>query len=918
MIKAKYINKEKYNSKSLNYDELLQQGIELIQQFSGNQWSDYNYHDPGITFLEQICFAITDLGYKTNFPIEDILLAHTDDFDLENSNLLIPPNKIFSSSPLTPIDYRKIIIDQDDTVKNVWVNPIKDNFFGINGIFDVLVQLKDGLSDSQIENSKSNIENILMENRSIGTDFNSITILKKDIISLSGKIIINSFVLGESVLAEIYSKVESKLNKELKFYDYEELLKQNNYENIFSGPLQKKKFIKENELNHKTNEIYQYEITEIIQSIEGVVSVEDIVVYKNGVKMFNDIIPFNKDCYPSLDKDYYGFTTDKLVFERNETSYEIDAVILNQLYDSISLNEKKTYSKKFKQKKHISEGRYSKNNIEYYYSIQNELPSLYGLKENEIPSSSNKKRKSQVNQLKGYLFLIEQIMSNYLSQLVNIRNFFSVEMNNNTLKTFYNQLPTDIADLNKIIGENNDSFFEDLNFSSESKKMFISRKNKVVDHLLARFGEIYDTSLITKLYNSINDNLSDYEIELKSLYSKLSYSKAIVKLGRNRIKGFNYKLKHDEKNNFSGLKQRLCLILNIQNNNIKSALDPLLEGSEINKIKSEWKTKLIEIENGPSISVIAPEDLNNNTNEVNFYCPNYDSLKSLFLYACKRKSYQIIKSKSKYNIVYNSPNQKTPANIFQSKSLKECRKALDKAMKKFNQFNSDCESFFVIENILLRPVVEIVYQLEIYKENNKVLLKSYYNSEYNILRDIRDDLSIIIQNKDNLSIEKDESSNKYRIIVYDLVNLPILKSENEFNSKAAAEKEKKQIISYFKTKIESKIEIDSFTEILIKNNILNKFPSEFKYSNHLNFIFPDWPIRFQNNDFKALIDVSIKEFIPAHMTYDIYYLDFQNLSIFEAIYFKWLNYRYDGNYEKLELESLQLIQLMMKCKNYVS
>ena len=64
--------------------------------------------------------------------------------------------------------------------------------------------------------------------------------------------------------------------------------------------------------------------------------------------------------------------------------------------------------------------------------------------------------------------------------------------------------------------------------------------------------------------------------------------------------------------------------------------------------------------------------------------------------------------------------------------------------------------------------------------------------------------------------------------------------------------------------------------------------------------------------------ISIKEFIPAHMTYDIYYLDFQNLSVFEAIYFKWLNYRYTGNYEKLELESLQLIQLIMKCKNYVS
>ena len=37
------------------------------QKFSGEKWTDYNYHDPGITLLEQICYAITDLGYKSNF-----------------------------------------------------------------------------------------------------------------------------------------------------------------------------------------------------------------------------------------------------------------------------------------------------------------------------------------------------------------------------------------------------------------------------------------------------------------------------------------------------------------------------------------------------------------------------------------------------------------------------------------------------------------------------------------------------------------------------------------------------------------------------------------------------------------------------------------------------------------------------------
>ena len=72
MIKPKFIEKEPFKKKSLLFDELLKSAIDHIQKFSGNQWSDYNYHDPGITILEQLCFAITDLGYKTNFEIEDL------------------------------------------------------------------------------------------------------------------------------------------------------------------------------------------------------------------------------------------------------------------------------------------------------------------------------------------------------------------------------------------------------------------------------------------------------------------------------------------------------------------------------------------------------------------------------------------------------------------------------------------------------------------------------------------------------------------------------------------------------------------------------------------------------------------------------------------------------------------------------
>ena len=918
MIEPKFINRDDYSSKSLNYKELLDEGIELIQKFSGNQWSDYNYHDPGITFLEQICYALTDLGYKSNFPIEDILLAYTDKFDLENNNLLIPAEKVFPSSALTPFDYRKIIIDQEDTVKNAWVNPIKDNVLGILGIYDVLIQLKDNLSEDQIQSSLKNIESILMENRSLATDFNPIIVLKKDVISLSADININSFVLGESILADIYHKIESKLNKELNFYEYDELLEEGDYESVFSGPIQKNKFIKEHELQRKTNEIYQYDVKEVIQSIDGVISVNNLIIYKNGIKMYNDIIPFDHDCYPSLDKDYYGSIDNKLTFHRNETTYNIDSTILTQLYDSIALNDKNTYFKRYKPKKIIDKGRFSQRNLEHYFSIQNELPSIYGLKEFEVTSKSSHQRKSQVNQLKGYLLLIEQVMANYLSQLVNVRNLFSIDVDASPIKTYYNQIPDKIGDIGAVIGADSASFLGFLDTISESDKKLISRKNQIVDHLLSRFGETYDTSLITKLDTSIFDDVSEHEIQLKSLVSKLNYSKAIVQVGRNRIKGFNYRLNHTNEQNISGLKHRLCLILNIKNHAIKSCLDPLIEASEINKIETQWKPQTIEIYDGPSISVLASETIEATSDEANFYCEDYDTLKSLFLYAHKRKSYRIVKTNTDYSLLYNSPKHTAPVKVFQSDSINKSEEALQKVLEKFKGINNDCESFFLVENILLRPITETNYQLLISSDDNEVILKSYHSTEFNQLRDLRDDIWVIVIDEQNFSVEKVSDSNKFSIVVYDLFNQPILKSEKTYNSKAIAKLEKTKLIEYFISKNESNAEISSFSDISVANNKLNKFPEDFNYSNHVNFIFPDWPVRFQNNEFKNLINESIKDFIPAHLSYDIFYLDFQALSVFESIYFKWLNHRLVGDDEQLELTSLQLIQLIMSYQSYVS
>jgi|AntAceMinimDraft_5_1070358.scaffolds.fasta_scaffold01597_5 hypothetical protein len=916
MIEPKFIIKEAETPTSLDYEKLLSEGIEWIQKFSGNQWTDYNYHDPGITFLEQICFAITDLGYKVNFPIEDILLAYTDKFDLEKNNLLIPPDKILPSSPLTSNDYRKIILDLEDNVKNCWVYPIVDNIMGISGIFDVMIQLKDNQTPEEIEASVSNVERILMENRSLATDFNPVVVLKEDKISLAGQISINSFVLGESVLAEIFQKIESKLNKEIQFYDYNELLEKEDYVALFSGPIQKNKFISESELKRKTNEIYQYEIKEIIQSIEGVISVNNLTIFKNGIKMFDDTISFEQDCYPSLEKNLNGFKSNTLIFNRNDVEYEIDAIILNQLYDSITLQNKNTYLKPFKSNRIINSGRFPKKDIEQYYSIQNEFPEIYGLKEREIPSNSEVLRKAQVNQLKGYLLFFDQIMANFLSQLVNVRNLFSIEGGVDSYKTYFNQVPEIIADIKKVIGKDTEGFLAYVNAVSEDENVLIHRKQYVVDHLISRFGEVYDTSLLSKLNTLIFDDLSDYEIQLLSLEAKFKYAKALVHLGRNKSKAFNYKLKYDIEGNISGLAQRLNVVLNLNHNSHRSCLEPLFELSEIDKINEEWKIKVIEIENGPSLSILSTGDFDPLSNEAQFYCTDYDTLKSLFLYAHKRKSFKIVKSKSKFHLLYSSPKQSLPIAIFQSEELQRVDQALLTVNEKFKQLNADCESFFFVENILLRPLIESNFQLNVLSDDGIALFKSYYNADFKDLRDIKDDLWVVVLKRENYSIEKDENAKKYMVVIYDILNNPILKSERFFNSKAVAEIEINRSFDFFVEKRKSKSNLDDFTTITLVNGNSNKFPSDFPYSNHLNFMLPDWPFRFQNSEFKSQIFDVISEYIPVHLSFDIHYLDFENMQIFEDTYLKWLNFKEQGDTENTEIKSIQLIQLIMSYKSY--
>lgn len=102
-----------------DYTGLRKSGLEYIQELGSAIWTDYNEHDPGITILEALCFAITELGYRTSIPMAD-LLAGTDGKIIQDAYTLFSAKKILTQSPLNIDDYRKMLIDIIG-ISNAWL-----------------------------------------------------------------------------------------------------------------------------------------------------------------------------------------------------------------------------------------------------------------------------------------------------------------------------------------------------------------------------------------------------------------------------------------------------------------------------------------------------------------------------------------------------------------------------------------------------------------------------------------------------------------------------------------------------------------------------------------------------------------------------------------------------------------------------
>lgn len=507
-------------SEGLDFDQLRAEGIRQMQRLSSGRWTDFNTHDPGITLLDVLCYALTDLAYRNNWSMPDLIGSE----GVQLLQELFGVEKVLPSATITVNDIRKKILDIEG-VQNVHIEPLRhtptyyyspyEQAIGtvrIEGIEESIIQ---GFYQVSIAGTDNHVRDVLNNCRPLGCDWEVKTLNSEGLKLVVMLEISGDVSLPKQLAIDIKEKISTYITPSVKTTSYaDEKHKGTLLDIIYEGPLLQNGFLADTELDKLAARTYLRvsDLIQILMDIPGVVAVKDIYFDDKKGKLNRWIQPITTDTFTVLGID------SEIHLDRGSipTLFKV-----SNLAQSVQAALSTSYNTDFQKTPQTP-----KRSIGSYHSIRHHLPAIYGQREENVLDMT-----IPAKQLAAYLIFFEQLLADTFAQLAQAGQLFDF---NNSVETSYavQSLPN-IADfmIAPYIGkkDNDDDRF-----------------NRLLDHLMARFAENFaDYSLL--MYNEAKELIAD----------KRAFIKAIPSFGVNRGLGFNYTKPESR----SGLEDRIALLL---------------------------------------------------------------------------------------------------------------------------------------------------------------------------------------------------------------------------------------------------------------------------------------------------------------------------------------------------------------------
>ena len=528
----------------LDFTKLRTAAIEYLGNLTGKIWTDFNVHDPGITILESLIYALLDLGYRTNLPSADLFTR--DPADKSKDNNFFPASAILGNNPLTITDYRKLLVDLEG-VKNAWLEPdnsipaefcreieqtpaqpVLEEFYfppedfcectNLNGLYHVYIQLEDGIDQNKhlYEKTIRRIRDSLMSHRNLCEDFLDIKILCKLELGICAEIDLEADADAEEIYVTMVEALHEFFSPSPKFYSLQELFdRKKPIDEIFAGRpynvTESHGFVDTEEFEQLKlrKELHLSDVYHLLFNITGIRRIRNLgwikcCTDKKSTSEWKLVLPKNN--IPAFSSACSGF-----IFTRNGLPEKVDLKKFESYFEMKFSGTRKAWYKEPSPflDPELPQGIY-RNDLADYYSIQNEFPKVYGISEGGLADDEPDKRKAQALQLQGFLLFFDQLLANYLTQLKNIRSLFSLSSSTDPSQNhtyFINQL-TNTPQLQRLLRFHVDSSGNSTLGATGSILAYPTDRKKM--QALIDNGTLKNADLERRCNNPCDDDFPEY------------------------------------------------------------------------------------------------------------------------------------------------------------------------------------------------------------------------------------------------------------------------------------------------------------------------------------------------------------------------------------------------------------------------
>jgi hypothetical protein len=538
MADALFIPRGEPDNPGLSYSGLRERGIEIVQQLAGETWTDYNEHDPGVTILEQLCYALTELSYRAGLPVAE-LLAGEGVFEPAR-HALFAARDIFPGGPLTVDDYRRLVADRVPEVGNVWFSPRLPGpgAQGVKGLYDVTLHVPgvdpcgcDGAA--ALDEVRERVLSLYARHRNLCEDVRTIVVLAPVRTTVRAKVAIDDSRAPEAVLAELLFHAGLFLAPEIRREPLRvELGRGRAPGDLFLGPSLRNGFIGDDQLQDRVTTVGVPEMVRALARTSAVLGVREVSIQvENKAEVSgNGTVTAPRSGVLTLEtRPGRGGELSIRLFRRGVACKVDPARALREL-DRLWAEQRRRHPLEAEHDRSFPVPGGRPVDLAQYTSIQTQFPNTYGINAYGPPDEATPFRVAQTRQLKGYLMVFEQLLADFFAQLGHAGDLLSTDRALGQ-SYFHQSLRQSVPDAEPLLDEH---YEQKLEAALRSGDAAAERRNRFLDVLLGLHGDGLEGPAMAELPGDPRGQ------ELLAR-TKIALLEHLVSATKDRGRGFDYR-----------------------------------------------------------------------------------------------------------------------------------------------------------------------------------------------------------------------------------------------------------------------------------------------------------------------------------------------------------------------------------------